>query len=544
MIKKLLMALLVIHLFLLLIFSSKMLARTIIHCSEGSPEGFSPALYTSSTTYDSTQPIYETLVGYDGYPALAESWSPSTDGKTLTFHLRKGVKFHSTKYFQPTRDFNADDVLFSFERQMNKRHSFHKINGASYEYFDAMGMHSIISEIRKLDDYTIELQLKQPDASIIGILSMDFLSIYSEEYASTMLKRSTPEYFDQKPVGTGPFVLTSYQKDSNIRYRAHTDYWGRKPDIDNLIFSITPDASVRYQKTINGECHTMLYPSIQNMRNIEENEYLNVINQVLPNIGYLSYNTQSTPFDNPKVRNALNMAINKKELVKIVFGEYGGVVATSLLSPIFFPFDITLQDTPFDPIESKKILNELGLNYLEIELLPLPEQRPYNPAPLKMAELIKSYWANIGVTTKISRYPWGEFLKRSKNHNGAVLIGWTADNLDPLNIIEILLSCDTVGKSNRARWCYKPFNDIITNARATYHPGERGNLYREAHLIFKDQAPILPIAHSINPLIVRREVQDYVFVNPIGGFNFKGLPSCAEKCPYNHNKKKCDCTKK
>jgi len=121
-------------------------AKTLVYCSEGSPEGFNPAFYTAGTTFDATsRQIFNKLVEFERgetkiIPGLAETWDISEDGKIYTFHLRKGVKFHTTKGFTPSRDFNADDVVFSFMRQLDKEHPFHKVSGGTYEYFDGMGM--------------------------------------------------------------------------------------------------------------------------------------------------------------------------------------------------------------------------------------------------------------------------------------------------------------------------------------------------------------------------------------------------------------------
>ena len=116
-------------------------AKTFVYCSEGSPEGFDPALYTSGTTFDaSSRQIYNKLVEFERGttnigPALAESWTVSDDGLEYTFKLRPGVKFHTTDYFTPTRDLNADDVVFSFERQRVKEHPYHEVSGGTWEYF-------------------------------------------------------------------------------------------------------------------------------------------------------------------------------------------------------------------------------------------------------------------------------------------------------------------------------------------------------------------------------------------------------------------------
>ncbi|MEZ5450624.1 MAG: ABC transporter substrate-binding protein [Thiolinea sp.] len=122
-------------------FSQAHAAKTLVYCSEGSPSGFNPQFYTDGTTFDAvSQALYNRLVEFEPgstkvSPALAESWEISDDGLEYTFHLRKGVKFHSSKDFTPTRDMNADDVLFSFNRQLQKDHPFHAVSNGTYEVF-------------------------------------------------------------------------------------------------------------------------------------------------------------------------------------------------------------------------------------------------------------------------------------------------------------------------------------------------------------------------------------------------------------------------
>ncbi len=215
-----------------LVFSAAVSAKTLIYCSEGSPEGFTPALYTAGTTFDaSSRHLYNRLVEFERggtsvVPALAESWSVSDDGLVYTFQLRRGVKFHSTKGFTPSRDFNADDVVFSFNRQLKKDHPFHKISGGGYEYFNAMDMPNLLASVEKIDDLTVKLTLSVIEAPMIANLGMDFASIHSAEYASNMMQAGTPDKFDLEPVGTGPFRLVQYQKDAVIRYKAHAGSWG------------------------------------------------------------------------------------------------------------------------------------------------------------------------------------------------------------------------------------------------------------------------------------------------------------------------------
>ena len=237
------------------LMASTVQAKTLVYCSEGSPEGFDPALYTAGTTFDaSSKPIYNRLVEFENgttkvIPGLAESWNVSDDGLELTFKLRSGVKFHSNDVFTPTRDFNADDVVFTFERQLNEDSPWHKYTeGTSWEYFSGMDMPSLIKEIVKVDDMTVKFVLNRPEAPIVANMAMDFASVFSKEYADKLEGMGSLTDLNQKPIGTGPFSFVAYQKDAVIRYAAHADYWDGKQPIDNLIFAITTDNSVRAQK--------------------------------------------------------------------------------------------------------------------------------------------------------------------------------------------------------------------------------------------------------------------------------------------------------
>ena len=235
--------------------------KTLIFCSEGSPEGFNPQLYTAGTTFNaSSRQIYNRLVEFERgttetVPALAESWTVSDDGVVYTFRLRRGVKWHETPWFKPTRDFNADDVVFSFDRQLRKDHPYHKVSGGSYEYFNGMDMPNLLKSVEKIDDHTVRFTLNQPEAPFIADLGMDFASILSAEYADRMLAAGTPEKVNLEPVGTGPFQFVNYQKDAVIRYRAHRGHFRGKAAIDNLTAILAADlgpSGVRVNAVVPG----------------------------------------------------------------------------------------------------------------------------------------------------------------------------------------------------------------------------------------------------------------------------------------------------
>ena len=504
-------------------------AKTLIYCSEGSPEGFNPAFYTAGTTFDaSSRPIYNRLVEFERgttkiIPGLAESWDVSADGLEYTFHLRKGVKFHSTKDFTPTRDFNADDVVFSFMRQFDKEHPYHGVSGGSYEYFNGMSMPDLLKTVEKVDDMTVKFVLNRPEAPMIANLGMDFASIFSAEYADAMMKAGTPEKVDLDPVGTGPFQLVAYQKDAVIRFKANPDYWDGKQAIDNLVFAITPDASVRLQKLKAGECHVMPYPNPADIDAIKADSSLQMLEQEGLNVGYLAYNAQQAPFDNPMVRKALNMAINKAAIIDAVF-QGAGKIAKNPIPPTIWSYNDRTVDDAYAPDTAKAMLDAAGVKDLKMKIWAMPVQRPYNPNARHMAELIQADFAKVGVEAEIVSYEWGEYLKRSKekDRDGAVLLGWTGDNGDPDNFLAVLLGCDAVGGANRAQWCDPAFEEVIQRAKVTADVKERTSLYEAAQMIVKNQAPWATIAHSVVFMPMRKEVVGYK-INPFGGHNFDGV---------------------
>tara|TARA_R110002012_G_scaffold9835_6_gene45695 strand:+ start:12324 stop:13916 length:1593 start_codon:yes stop_codon:yes gene_type:complete len=501
-------------------------ASTLVYCSEGSPEGFNPAFYTSGTTFDATSKnMFNRLMEFklgttETEPGLATSYDISSDGLEYTFHLREGVKFHSSEDFEPTRDFNADDVIFTFDRQGNENNPYHTVSGGSYEYFNGMGMDSLIEEIVKIDDYTVKFILSKPEAPFIANLAMDFASIFSKEQADAYMQAGTPEKLDIDPVGTGPFQKVQYQKDSLIRYTAFEDYWKGKAKIDRLVFSITPDASVRYAKLKAGECDVMPYPNPADLEQMEADPDINLMSQEGLNVGYLAFNTQKEPFTDPRVRQALNLATDKSAIIDAVF-QGAGKAAKNPIPPTMWSYNDNVVDYPYDPVKARELLAEAGYpDGFSTNIWAMPVQRPYNPNARRMAEIMQEDWSQIGVEAEIVSYEWGEYLNRStKGEHDTVLLGWTGDNGDPDNFLYVLLGCDAVGGSNRAQWCNEEFNNLLLNAKQTSDEAERTEDYEEAQVVFKREAPWITIAHSVVYEPIRQEVQGYI-IDPLGGHYF------------------------
>ncbi len=505
-------------------------AKTLVYCSPASPEGFDPAPYTGGDTFDaSAHPVYNRLVEFKNgstevEPGLAETWEVSDDGLEYTFNLRKGVKFQTTDFFTPTRDFNADDVIYSFDRQRNKDNPWYEYTaGISYEYFNSMEMNTLIKDIVKIDDNTVKFVLTRPEAPFLANIAMPFVSIMSKEYMDKLAADGKKENLNQFPVGTGAFTFVAYQKDAVIRYKANPDYWGGKQPIDDLVFAITTDAAVRAQKLKAGECHLMSYPAPADIKGLQEDKNLKVDEQAGLNIAYFAYNTLVAPFDKPEVRKALNQAVNKQAIIDAVF-QGSGQVAKNPIPPTMWGYNNAIEDDKYDPEAAKKALEAAGVKDLKMKLWAMPVSRPYMPNARRTAELMQADLAKVGVDAEIVSMEWGEYLKKSgdKDRDGAVILGWTGDNGDPDNFLGVLLGCSGVGSNNRAQWCYQPFEDLIQKAKITSDQAERVKLYEQAQVIFKEQAPWNTLAHSTVYVPMSAKVTGFK-MSPLGDYRFDGV---------------------
>lgn len=490
---------------------------TLVYCSEASPESFNPQIASSGPTFvASSQTLYNRLINFDPVkntpiPSLATDWTISEDGLTYTFTLRQGVKFNSNKFFTPTRDFNADDVIFSVLRQKDNDHPYHKVSQGNYEYFNDVGLDKLIKSVKKVDDYHVQFVLNEPNAAFLADWGMDFASILSAEYADAMMKKGTPENVDTWPIGTGPYVLQQYKVDSQIRYLANPNYWDGPVPTKHLIFAITPNVETRLAKLQTNECQIIPAPSPVQFEAIKSNHDLTLHAVEALNVGYLAFNTEKKPFDNVLVRQALNYATDKQAIVNAVFMG-SGTVAKSPIPPNMMGYKKDLKDYSYDPEKAKALLKQAGLEKgVDVTLWSMPVQRPYNPNSRRIAEMIQNDWAKVGVKAKIVTYEWGEYLSgiRKGEHDSA-LYGWMSDNGDPDNFANTLLGCDSIKTgSNAARWCNKEYDGLVKKALVVSDPAKRAALYGQAQEIYAQQVPWIALANGKTFYATRSNVSGY-----------------------------------
>ncbi|WP_105432059.1 MULTISPECIES: ABC transporter substrate-binding protein [Neorhizobium] len=499
-------------------------AAVLSVCIEGSPEVFNPQLTSNGTTSYVLGQIYDGLVSVKAgsseiEPALAESWTVSDDAKTYIFKLRHGVKWQPNSLFTPTREFNADDVMFTFERMMKKDHPYAKVGGGTFITFNTK-LADALEGIRKIDDYTVAFTLKSPLAPFIGIMAHQSLAITSGEYADALSKAGKPELIDQEPIGTGPFQLQAYQQDAVVRLIPFKDTWGaaiknpaRTPMVDGVVMAISADASVRLQRAVAGECQIALYPNLADRAMIEKSANLNLVQTPVASVGFITFNFRDDKFKDKRVREALAHAINIKPLVDLIYDGMGTVTG-AIIPPSLWGHDKDVGAYSYDPALAKKLLAEAGFpNGLSTQLWAVPVSRPYMPNGRRAAEMIQEDWSKIGVKAEVVSYEWGEYITRARKGEAQVgMFGGIYDFPDPSQIPNNYFTCDSAGKpspSNIGAWCDKEFSALMNDAGTITDQAKRIEIYKEAQEEFHAEVPAVILGGADTITAVAKGVKGY-----------------------------------
>lgn len=440
--------------------------------------------------------LYDTLVQYrddttEIEPALAEAWVNSADGLTWTFHLRQDVRFHDGT------PFNADAVVFSLTRPYALTSTFYK---------------EFINRIISVNAFTVQIQLKTPYAPFLSTMAGTQNSIVSPAAVEHF-----GEQFGNNPVGTGPFKFVQWDRNDKIVLTANHQHWAGSPALDRLIFRSIPDNAARFVELQKGNLHAMEFPNPDEIQLIQGNPNLELAMQSSLNVGYLAMNMEKPPFDNIKVRLAINHAINKAVIIEHLY-QGTGIPAKGPIPPTLWSYDETLEDYAYNPELAKQLLAEAGYpNGFETTLWALPVPRPYIPNGLALAEILQSELRHIGVETKIVTYDWPTYIAKTENgEHDMAMLGWSAGG-DPDNFFYSLLSKTTAQKPalNIAFYRSDEMQDVLERARMSSDQDERIQLYQQAQAIVHKDAPWVPLAHAQRLLVISRSVKN-LKLSPIG----------------------------
>ena len=503
---------------------------TLVVCTEASPDALNPQLSSANTSFDVGEQTSDRLVemrtgGSELRPGLATAWEVSADGLRVTFHLRPGVAWQSNAHFQPTRAMDASDVVFSFHRMMDRSDPFYRSANGTFPEFQVL-LQSSLQDVAAVDAQTVAFTLKAPLSPLPALLTMQPMGIVSAEYAADALKAGHPEWLDQEPIGTGPFSLVRYAKDSQLRFRAFPGFWGRtgQPDrvagVDTLVFSITPDASVRWAKLRAGECQVARYPNPADLPAMRADPGVVVQAASIAALDYIGFDTAHKPFDDRRVRQALAMAIDVDALVQAVY-QGTGVPTAALIPPALWGHDAGLRPYAHDPVAAKRLLAEAGYpDGFRTQLWAIPVVRAYMPDGRRAAEMIQADWAKVGVKASIVTYEWGEYLRRVRSGEAPVgMLGGTWDYPDPS---EEMVGFLCGAPLSLTHWCSHDYDAAVRQAGTLTDRDARTKLYLQAQQAMHDDVPILQFADVKAYVPVRRSVHGFV-LHFLGGQPFGGV---------------------
>jgi ABC-type transport system substrate-binding protein len=504
---------------------------TLVFGRGGDSVGLDPAYETDGNSFMICDNVFEALVAYQDEstalePGLAKSWTISPDGKTYTFNLRKGVKFHDGT------PFNADAVVFSIGRMMKDRQV--KFFGKGWdipaqervpEYWVSMEMDDTIGSIEATDEYTVVFNLKRVEAPFLANMGMDFADIISPTAFT-----KNPKEFLRNPVGTGPFKFEKWVKDDRIILAKNTDYWDKSggPYLAKVVFRSIPDNSVRFLELKAGGIHICQFPNPADIDLARKDTNIKLIEQPGMNIGYLSFNHTKEPWkSNLHLRKAIAYALNRKAYVDNIY-QGMGQVAKNPIPPTMWGYNTDIPGYPYDLEMAKKELAAAGYpegkGLPEITLWSMPVPRPYNPDGLKIGVAMSADLAKVGISARIVSYEWGTYLKRQREQPDDMdlfQLGWTGDNGDPDNFLAVLFD-GMASSSIRTQWQNKEYHQLILDGKLTVDQAKRAEIYKTALKVFYDEVPAVVIAHSTVIWPTRNPVTDFK-LHPTGSVRMKNV---------------------
>ncbi|MGQ5525178.1 ABC transporter substrate-binding protein [Chitinimonas sp. PSY-7] len=512
-------------LLLSLAFSIIVSAKPLVICADADPDGFDPAQSANAATHiASAAKIYNNLIEYEPgpfkfSPSLAQQWTISPDGLVYTFQLRHGVKWQSNEHFKPSRDFNADDVLWTIQRQIQPDHPGAKAAPGGFPYANSGDWKNLFKTVEKLDDYTVRLTLSKPYSPLLERFAHPAFAIVSAEYAQQLDRAGTPNLISSQPIGTGPYLLKKYDKGAQARYDVNPHYWRNKPAIDKLILAIVSDPAVRAQKLLAGECQVADTIKPQDLPKFDHNPKFVATPLRMQSSAQLFFNVGKKPFDDKRVRQALSMAIDRQAIVKSVFDGRAEVATAPYSSRSLWGVEVVKPTKP-DLGKAKKLLADAGYaNGIETEMWVRPGGSATNPNFRLTAEMIQADWAKIGVKVNLVNVEWTALVKKARAGEApSMLSGWSG-TLDPDGIYSNIASCDAVANGyNFAQWCNTQADTALDTARVATTQAARTKSYIEVQKLLAEEAPFTTLAYAL-PVVVHD--RNLLGVEPTPNESFK-----------------------
>ena len=451
--------------------------------------------------------IYDSLVLYnveqgdtipEPKPALAESWQVSADNLTWTFNLRHGVKFHDGSAF------DADAAVFAFDRLSRK----------DFEFYDdqqraaAAGNFAQIASFAKTGDMAFSITTKKPYSFLLYDLALIHIP------SPTAIKTYGNKEYINHPTGTGPFKVTKYVDGQVLEMDANKDYWGSKPRLDKLVLYPLPEPATRLAALQSGKVDWAEVPPPDSLSQLK-NEGFNVLLKQYPHVITYQLNTTKPPFNDVRVRQALNYAADRAGTVTLLNGV--AAPATQYLPKGHPYYDETWAGYSYDPVKAKQLLAEAGFpNGFKMSIA-YPTGGSGNMFPGPMNEKLQQDLKAVGIDATLVPLEWNniitgfraglqspEWSKYDALYISLAPISPTALNGYISSRIPPAGCCNASGYSNPAA------DALFSAAEAEFDPAKQADLLKQFQSTFMKDAPVLVTVHDLNLRALSPKVRGFV----------------------------------
>jgi len=363
-----------------------------------------------------------------------------------------------------------------------------------------------VKAVEVLDDATVRFVLKEARASFLVVMAAAAASMVSPTAA---LKAGVD--FALAPVGTGPFRYGAWTRGQSVVLERNPDYWRGAVKIDRVVHRPIVEDQARLTELLTGTLDLIVGVPADFVAQLEASPKVNLLKQVGAHVWYLGINNTKKPFDDKRVRQALNYAVNKDAIVKDVLKGTGAVSRGPVL-PGTWGADPNLPAYPYDPAEARKLLAEAGFPSGFATTLWVPESGSGMQSPVAMAVVMQSNFRAVGVNVTLQTMEWGAYIAKLRTREQELFaLSWAAGSEDPDMVLYPLLHSSqwTPNGPNRAMYKNPKFDALLTEARQVTDQTKRAALYREAQRLLVEDAPWVFVDHEVQIAATSKRVQGF-----------------------------------
>jgi oligopeptide transport system substrate-binding protein len=492
----------------------------ILRLRDSGPITLDPAIAADFSSYTYIMQIFSGLVRLDhemnAVPDIAESWESSTDGKTYTFHLRQGVKFHSG------REIEAADFKYSWERACDPDTG----SGTAATYLgDIVGVKDMvagiaeeISGVEVLGDYTLQVTIDAPRAYFLSKLA------YPTALVVDRTNVESGQNWWREPEGTGPFVLKEWQMGQWLILERNEDYYGGPPKLQQVYYLLAGSPMPMYEL---GQIDVVsVYGSyIYRVRDESGPFYPQLSVTPELSLDYIGFNTAQPPFDDAYVRRAFSHAVDKESITRVILMDMGNE-ADGILPPGMPAYNESLQGLDYDVQKANDLI--AMSKYEDVSNLPpitLTVTGYGNYISPYLGAIIQGWQQDLGVEVSVRQMEPEDFIYNLKQEKDEMFaLAWIADYPDPHNFLDILFRSGS--ENNAFEYSNPDLDALLDSAAVEQDNATRLAMYRQAEQIVLDDAPCIPLWHGANYVLVRPYVEGYEL-------SLLGIPDLSQVCVEN-----------